>query len=117
MIANTCQTNGNKDSIQPVLVDLKKGLKALYGKQLKEVILFGSYARGEATSNSDIDILVLLNKETVSKFQEIKNMEDVIFDILEHHHQLIGVVPVGKMDWETATSPLFRVVRKEGISL
>ena len=33
----------------------------IYGKHLKTVILYGSYARGDYTKDSDIDIMVLLD--------------------------------------------------------
>lgn len=35
-------------SIKKILRELKKGLAEIYGEQLKAVILFGSYARGDA---------------------------------------------------------------------
>ena len=38
----------------------KEVLVRQYGKRLKGVILYGSMARGQATSDSDIDLLVLL---------------------------------------------------------
>ncbi|MFM6024422.1 MAG: nucleotidyltransferase domain-containing protein, partial [Dolichospermum sp.] len=36
---------------------------AVYGNNLKQVILFGSYARGDFTSDSDIDILIVTQKK------------------------------------------------------
>ena len=33
-------------------------MKEIYGSHLRQVILYGSYARGEATENSDIDLLI-----------------------------------------------------------
>lgn len=35
----------------------------IYGKHLKTVILYGSYARGDYRDDSDIDIMVLLDLE------------------------------------------------------
>lgn len=107
----------NRESIQPVLADLKKGLMALYGARLKKIILFGSYARGEATENSDIDILVLLKNKPMSRLQEIKRMGDIIFDLLIQHHQLVGIVAVGEQEWKDSASPLYRAVKKEGVTL
>ncbi|MEL6222113.1 MAG: nucleotidyltransferase domain-containing protein, partial [Cyanobacteria bacterium J06627_8] len=43
-----------------VLDSLSNYLNHLYGQQLEELILFGSHARGEATPESDIDVLVVL---------------------------------------------------------
>ena len=36
-------------------------LKEIYGKHLKAVILYGSYARGDYRADSDIDIMILLD--------------------------------------------------------
>jgi predicted nucleotidyltransferase len=36
-------------------------LRAIFGKRLREIRLFGSYARGEAHEDSDIDVLVLVD--------------------------------------------------------
>ncbi|MEK7256165.1 MAG: nucleotidyltransferase domain-containing protein, partial [Bacteroidota bacterium] len=43
-----------KQDIEPLLADFKQGVKKLYGNRLKAAILFGSYARGEARTDSDI---------------------------------------------------------------
>jgi len=107
----------NKSGIEPVLSDVKKTLRSLYGEQLQGIILFGSYARGEATEHSDIDLLVLLKKHPVAKFREIRKMGDMIFDVLMKHRHLIGVVPASEKEWKTATSALYRNVKKEGIPI
>ncbi len=44
----------------PILSKLKAGLEDLYGDRLAGVILFGSQARGDATENSDIEVMVVL---------------------------------------------------------
>ena len=43
-----------------ILAQLRAGLEALYGPQLVHLLLYGSQARGEATAESDIDVLVVL---------------------------------------------------------
>ena len=47
---------------------MKENLKSIYGSNLKYLYLFGSYARNEATEDSDIDIAVVL--ETLSNRYE-----------------------------------------------
>ena len=41
--------------IKKILAETKGQLSSLYAQRLKEVILFGSYARGDYTRGSDID--------------------------------------------------------------
>jgi len=36
-------------------------IKKIYGTHLQEVILYGSYARGDFKEDSDIDIMILLD--------------------------------------------------------
>ena len=43
-----------------LLARIKSCLQAVYGDRLRGVVLYGSEARGEATPDSDVDILVLL---------------------------------------------------------
>jgi predicted nucleotidyltransferase len=48
--------------LRPVLCGLQAELRALFGDRLHDVRLFGSYARGEATEDSDVDVLVLVDQ-------------------------------------------------------
>ncbi len=48
-----------KKIIENILSELKRELKQLYQNRLVSIILYGSYARGEAGEDSDIDVVVL----------------------------------------------------------
>ena len=39
-------------------------LRAAFGERVREVVLFGSYARGEADEDSDVDVLVVIDHLT-----------------------------------------------------
>ena len=68
--------------------------------------LQGSYARGEATETSDIDVVVILNELTVSDIQTYNDM----LDTLPHRELICGFVS-GKdeiMNWEP--SDLFNFI-------
>ena len=48
--------------IESLMTELKTELKAIYSDRLKGVYLYGSYARGEQDAESDVDVLVVLNR-------------------------------------------------------
>ncbi|MFN3967254.1 MAG: nucleotidyltransferase domain-containing protein, partial [Endomicrobiia bacterium] len=50
------------DTEKQALKEVVDRLRKLYGDNLSKVILYGSKARGDATDDSDIDILVVLKK-------------------------------------------------------
>jgi predicted nucleotidyltransferase len=49
-------------NVMVALKDAKARLHAAFGERLVSVKLFGSYARGEATERSDVDVLVVLDE-------------------------------------------------------
>ena len=77
-----------------ILLPLRDYLRQLYQERFDRLVLFGSYARGEATANSDIDVLICLK-----------------------HNQLISRFFLPKSRFETENSPFLRNIRAEGISL
>lgn len=48
-------------SLKPALTEYQERLRAIFGPRLREVRLFGSFARGDAHEDSDVDVLVLVD--------------------------------------------------------
>ena len=102
--------------IKKILEEFKREIKRLYGKKLKKVILYGSYARGDATKDSDIDLLIVL-KGNIVHGEEIDRMIDIITEINLKYGVLLSVYPISENDYFTLNSPLLINVRKEGVLL
>ena len=49
------------ESLRPALSEYARRLREIFGDRVAEVRLFGSFARGEANEDSDVDVLVLIN--------------------------------------------------------
>ncbi len=65
--------------IKNILEEYVNGLLTRIGQNLKQVILYGSYARGEQNQNgeiSDIDIMILVDLNP----EEIKELEKQIIE-------------------------------------
>jgi len=101
--------------IDSIIEEFKRRLSELYGDRLKRVVLYGSWARGEANDDSDIDIAVVLEGK-VSPCREIDRMIDIITDLNLEHGVLLSVYPVSEEDYLSANRPLLMNVRREGIT-
>jgi Fe-S-cluster-containing hydrogenase component 2 len=99
------------------LVDkVKAHLHERYGDSIKRVILYGSHARGEATEDSDIDVLVLVDSSlNPSKVRE--GMGDFLFDIVLEESEVVSVIVLPEDFFETRDLPFMLNVRKEGIAV
>jgi len=108
--------NPQLTKIMPVLQNFKADLQQLYGDQMDGLILYGSYARGDAKEESDIDVLVLL-KQMQSPYTEIRKMGDINNDYLLRYEYVISPVPTTTERYKTVSIPLYRNIEKEGIVL
>ena len=99
---------------QMIVNEFKEEIRKIYGKQLVDVILYGSWAKGTATEDSDIDLMVVL-KGDITPGREIDRMIDCITDLNLKYDTLISVVPVSGNAYATIDSPLLINVRREGI--
>jgi len=100
--------------IKKVLEKFKEEIEELYGKRLKNIILYGSWARGDATEDSDIDVVIVLEGKIVPG-KEIDRMIDIITEINLKYGVLISVYPISEEGYSTINSPLLINVRREGM--
>ncbi len=103
--------------VQEILRELKKGLVTIYGDQLKAVILFGSFARGEGRlPDSDIDVMIVLKGE-FNQREEDKRSSNFITSLCLKNDVLISWRFVSEADYAWSGMPLMINVRKEGVTI
>lgn len=100
--------------IRELLKGFKREIERLYPNKLKGIVLFGSWARGDATEDSDIDLLIILKGKIVPGM-EIDRMVDIITEMNLKYRELISIYPISEKDYYTINSPLLINVRKEGV--
>ncbi|MBR2215873.1 MAG: nucleotidyltransferase domain-containing protein [Selenomonadaceae bacterium] len=104
---------------QNLLEQYVKLLQPIYGSHLKNVILFGSYARGDYNDDSDIDVMILLDldddsmklyrKELCANTNDFNMDNDVFVQIITVN---INTFTKWKM-----VHPLYVNVVREGVSI
>lgn len=97
-----------------LLADLRAALADLYGDRLVRLVLYGSQARGDTHSESDVDVLVVLDGE-VQPGREIRRMSTVVFELGLENEVYVSTLPVSKAEYDAASSSWLRNVQDEGI--
>lgn len=100
--------------VRQMLSELRDALQPLYGKRLVELVLFGSHARGDDESGSDVDVLVVLEGE-VDPGTEIARTGGVTCAISLEHDAVVSCTFVSADRYRRERSPLLMNVRKEGV--
>lgn len=101
---------------KPILEELHAEFRRMYQERFKQLILYGSHARGEATADSDIDVVAVI-EGIVNPVTELGRLSGMISRISLKYDTLISVYPVSTEDFEHRDSPLLLNVRKEGVPL
>ena len=101
-------------SVQQTLQELRAGLTELYGPRLKGLMLFGSYARGEATEGSDIDVAFILDDFAFAS-KEIGRSSTLVAELCLEHVCVISLIPIRERDWRTRQDPFLMNVRREAV--
>ena len=58
--------------MQNLITEYVTAVKKIYGNHLKQVILYGSYARGDYTKDSDVDIMLLVDLDDAYRKKQEK---------------------------------------------
>ncbi|MDJ1170248.1 nucleotidyltransferase domain-containing protein [Roseofilum sp. BLCC_M154] len=105
-----------KETLDTILKEACQGLKALYGKQIDQIILYGSQARGDAEPDSDIDLLIIL-KQDFQYSEESNRISQTIADLCLEYNTLISCALASSRQFQEYNNSFFRNIRREGIPL
>jgi uncharacterized protein len=102
--------------IREILAETRRELEMKYAHRLKQMILFGSYARGDHSNDSDIDIILLLNKSN-----SLSAERDIYLPIVSRlslkYDMVISIISMEVDEFKRKKTPFILNVHKEGISL
>jgi predicted nucleotidyltransferase len=101
---------------QKIVREFKRMVQAAFPEA--EMILYGSAARGEMTQDSDIDLLVVLDRKVNTAIEE--KIYDLAYDLDLEHGVMLGVLVEPREFWESDLAramPLKQNVDREGIKI
>ncbi len=100
--------------IKSLLKEMHVGLGAIYGKRLRGVYLYGSYARSEADRNSDIDLLIVLGR--IGHYAaEVDRTGELCAKLSLEYDVSVSRVFVSARDWKERETPFLENVREDAV--
>ncbi|HPO14936.1 MAG TPA: nucleotidyltransferase domain-containing protein [Candidatus Hydrogenedentes bacterium] len=93
---------------------IKHILQPYYGTKLDGLLLYGSTARNEAFSDSDVDFLVLL-QPPFDYFEELHKIIELTYPEQLEADNHISIRPVETDAFKAGTIRLYQNVLKEGV--
>jgi len=95
----------------------KADLQQIYGNELAELILFGSYARGDQHEESDLDFAVVLRNPNTRASAELIKTSPVASRLSVKYGVMISSLPVALHKKQTSMLGVYREIRKDGITI
>ena len=114
---NKTRINKKYPGLLKQLTNMCIDIGKVYGDVIEEIILYGSYVRGQEMPESDIDIAVILRLPDTDELH--RKMIDIVVDNeldLEITLSVITIEEDNLNEWKS-TLPFYKNLLKEGISL
>ena len=92
--------------------DIVRALKAEFENDFLALILYGSWAKGMAREDSDIDLLAIF--ERVDRDMS-KRISEISSRLERQYERTITLLPVTQDEFKVERLPLFTAVKREGI--
>ena len=100
--------------VRSILGELNRRLASLYGQRLRGVYLFGSYARDEAHEESDVDVLIVLDR--VSNYsREIDTTSELTSELSLEYAISLSRVFATEEQWRNGQTNFFQNLREEAV--
>ena len=105
------------EPVRDIMVLFSQEVKRVMGDELRKVIVYGSYARGDYNENSDVDVMVLtsLAEEDITEVEY--KLYDIAFDFLMEYGVDISVIVKNEEHFKywLGALPFYDNVEREGV--
>lgn len=108
-----------KNELSIILDYINKAYRAIYGKNVVDILLYGSYARGEYNDDSDIDIVAIVHGERYDLQKKLNQVWDVSSELELEYGTIVSptVIPYDEYMEYNDVLPYYRNIQKEGVTI
>jgi uncharacterized protein len=105
--------------LQNIINSVVKAYRDVFGSEMTEVLLYGSYARGDYEADSDIDLVAIVHGERKALQEKLKLIWDVSADLELEHGIIISptVIPYDEYMKYKEDIPYYKNISLEGVKI
>jgi uncharacterized protein len=103
--------------VEQIAKDYKAALQELYGDDLAELVLFGTYARGDQHDESDVDFAVVFRDNHPRTLEDKMKISSLGAHLSLKYGLMVSSLSVMLNKKQTSMQGVYQEIRKEGIAI
>jgi len=107
----------NQKRLQTILAKIKSDVSGVFNDDLAQAILFGSHARGDDHSDSDIDLLLVLARNDGPTDFEKKKLREISDSVFLEFDTVVQMFSIPGHLYRPEASLFLRTIDREGIQI
>lgn len=107
----------DKTQLNKITSQIVEAYRDIYGQSIKNIVMYGSFARGDFDDESDIDFAAIVVGERQELQKKLEEVWDKASDISLEHDAVVSpvVIPYEEFIEYKDKLPYYRNIDKEGI--
>lgn len=107
------------NELNAILREVAKAYQSAYGAEIVKILLYGSYARGDYTEESDIDIVAIVRGERRQLQDKLDQIWDRANELELEYETIISptVIPYNEYERFKEALPYYRNIKLEGVEV
>lgn len=108
-----------RNELDMILRKIAEAYRSVYGDELVSIFLYGSYARGDYQSDSDIDVAAIVRGDRRSLQDRLRKVWDVSSDLELEYGTIVSptVIPYEEYEKYKNDLPYYKNIAREGVKI
>lgn len=105
--------------LHAIIAEIARAYRTAYGTALRHIYLYGSYARGDFETDSDIDLVAIVEGERGELQRKLKEIWNISAELELEYDVIISptVIPAAEFAAYDGVLPYYANIAKEGVEI